>query len=247
MRCLSLSILAVSVAFAQSAIVDSHTGCLLGGWDGKQWTAKPNFEAKRSYRVFGPESVEPLELLGEAPKPIEGPCGNALEVSFDKELPEGSIAVTGAGKQFTVEAIPLNSRTYISAFRALLDAHGVRSAVHIGQLLRVDLDGDGKQEVLASLYSVSDDSSTSHPGDYSAIVMRHLDAKDRLTTQVIAFEKHPRRGRVTHMTIGPLVDLNGDGKAEVVIRGEYAKGKFSHVYEMKNGKLVRVLECTCGE
>src|SRR2546430_1598232 len=99
MRYLSLSILAVSVAFAQSAIVDSHTGCLLGGWDGKQWTAKPKVEANRSYRVFGTESAEPLDRVGEAPKPIEGPCGNALEVPFDKDLPEGSVAVVGAAKQ----------------------------------------------------------------------------------------------------------------------------------------------------
>jgi len=240
---ISIIFLAASAAFAQTAIVDSHTGCLLGGWNGKHWTAKLDLPGDRSYRVYPGEASQ----SGHAPKPIEGPCGDALEIPFEKELPEGSIAVSGSSKPFAVESLRLNSRVYVSEFRSLLDARGVRSAVRIEQLLRVDLDGDGKQEVLASLYSVREAGPASHAGDYSAIVMRRVNAGGQLTTQVVDFEKHPREGGVTHMTLGPLVDLNGDGRAEVVIRGQYTKGKYSHVYELKNGKLVRVLECTCGE
>ena len=245
MRQTLLLLVATLTAIAQTAIVDSHTACLLGGWNGKQWTSKLTLDGDRPYKVFGVPTT--VELTGHQPKPIQGPCGDSLEVPFDKELPEGSVAVNGPATARVPEMLPLNSRVYVSAFRALLDARGVRSAVHIEQLLRVDLDGDGKQEVVASLYSVREPGPSSHAGDYSAIVLRRIDSKGLLTTQLVDFEKHPREGGLTHMTIGPLIDLNGDGKAEVVIRGQYNKGRYSHVYEIKSGKLVRVLECSCGE
>jgi hypothetical protein len=241
----SILLLAATAAFAQTAIVDSHTACLLGGWNGKQWTSKPALEGDRPYTIYG--APNPDEFIGHPPKPIEGPCGGAMEIPFDKELPEDSIAVTGSAKLFDVESLAATSRVYISAFRSLLNERKVASAVHIEQLLRVDLDGDGRQETLAALYSVKEPGPASHPGDYSAIVMRRVDEHGQLHTQVVDFEKYPREGGVTHMTLGPVIDLNGDGKAEVIVRGQYTKGRYSHVYELQKGKLVRVLECTCGE
>ncbi|HEY3739589.1 MAG TPA: hypothetical protein VGL53_07085 [Bryobacteraceae bacterium] len=245
---LAALLLAGFTVCAQTAIVDSHTRCLLGGWDGKGWTATPQLDGDRVYNIYGAADGSAIsELTGHPPRPIEGPCGGSLEIPFDHELPEGSVAVSGPAKLFAFESLPVTSRSYISAFRALLNAQGVRSAVRIEQLLRVDLDGDGKMETLASLYSVREPGPESSPGDYSAIVMRRVDEHDHLTTQIVDFEKHPREGGVTHMTIGPILDLNGDGRAEVVIRGQYTKGRYSHVYQLVKGKLVRVLECTCGE
>jgi hypothetical protein len=249
-RILGLSaLLAVWAVSGQPLIVDSHTRCLLGGWDGTHWVSKPPVAGERRYRIFladGEEESAPRP--GGAPKPIEGPCGDSQEVPFTPDLPDGSIAVSGErAKRVATESVPLNSRFYVSAFRSLLDRRGVRSPVRIEQLLRVDLDGDGRQEVLASLYGVKEEGPVSHTGDYAAIVLRRVDEHNRVSTQVVDFESHPRKDGVTHMTIGPLVSLKGDGEVQVLIRGRFTKGMYSHLYELRKGKLVRVLECTCGE
>src|SRR5258705_2794486 len=130
---------------AQTAIVDSHTSCLLGGWHRQKWvdgkSLAPFLKGDREYQVFG-SSGTAAAVTGTAPKPIEGPCGGAMEVSFGRELPQNSVAVTGAATLRVPESLPLTAKAYVSAFRELLTEKGIRTAVHIDQLVRVDLDGD---------------------------------------------------------------------------------------------------------
>lgn len=249
MRVLVAYLMSVPLA-AQIAAVDAPTGCLLGGWQRGRWTdgkaLTAALKSARTYRVIGTAGNPGPDRQGSAPKPLEGPCGEAMEVKFEPALPEGSVAVTGSAKEHSAESIPKNSRSYLSLFRKTLDEKGVKSPVKVDQLLRIDLDGDGKMEVLASLYSVQKEGVVSSTGDYSLLLMRRVDAKEQVSTQIIGFEKDPREGGMTHRTFGPFIDLNGDGKAEVIVRGEYAQGQYTHVYELQNGKLVRVLECNCG-
>ena len=40
--------------------------------------------------------------------------------------------------------------------------------------------------------------------------------------------------------------LNGDGKMEIVVFGEYYEGAFSSVYEISGNKAAKVLETGCG-
>ncbi|MCX6624100.1 MAG: hypothetical protein NTY38_24160 [Acidobacteria bacterium] len=145
-----------------------------------------------------------------------------------------------------MERLSLSSRVYLSAFRALLDSHRFSAAVRITQLLRVDLDGDGRMEVLAALTNAASDRTYSSPGEYSVIAVRWVDSAKRVHTQALDVEKHPREGGLTRMRFGPPVDLNGDGKLEVIVRGSYVMGKYTHVLEWRGEKFVRVLECSCG-
>ncbi len=45
--------------------------------------------------------------------------------------------------------------------------------------------------------------------------------------------------------IAAIADLNGDGKMEIVLHSFYYEGSWNQVFEMKGGKLTKVLEVSC--
>jgi len=46
--------------------------------------------------------------------------------------------------------------------------------------------------------------------------------------------------------LSAIADLNGDGKMEIVIYGEYYEGHWSEMYELNGNKPTKVLEIGCG-
>jgi hypothetical protein len=249
MRTAVLIVLVSGMLSAQTLVVDGHTGGLLGGWASGKWidSQAAGKLAKDGDDYLVSSAGGGTTKKGGAARPIEGPCGDSWEVVIP-DLPEEALAVHGEARFVIPKVIPSTSRVYAIALRPLLDQNSIRSAVRIDQLWQVDLNGDGVNEVLASLYSAAKPGvPVSQPGDYSLIAVRVLNAEKKVQTLVPILEKYKKGGEdVARLRLGPVVDLNGDGNAEIVVYGRYVKGKFTHVYELKNGKLERVLECSCG-
>jgi hypothetical protein len=247
---LLLTLCAALLPAQQTLVLDGYTGSLLGGWRQGKWIASAEAAklVKEGETFQTPDQAGVKTATGPA-KPVDGPCGDAWEVPLAAELGADAIAITTAGAFQTPKTIPSDARVYQIAFRTVLDQQGIRSPVKIDQLWQADLDGDGKPEVLASLYHASKPGeAVNQPGDYSLIAVRFSDAQKRVKTYVPIVERYTRGGDdVTRLRLGPLVDIDGDGKPELIVRGEYLKGKFTHVYRYKgNGKFERVLECSCG-
>jgi len=129
--------------------------------------------------------------------------------------------------------------------------------VKIDNILRVDLDGDGEDEVLISAtnYFSKDDRvpMRSPAGSYSMVLLRHVVA-GKVETQLVEGEFHPkayvRKGdnfdAPNAYKVIAVLDLDGDGKMEVVVGSNYYEGEEITIYRCDPRKVEALLSVSCG-
>ena len=179
-----------------------------------------------------------------------------------------------------VEAMPRRStmlsaddKTCRDAVKRVLTRQGLRNATpHIMQIVRVDLDGDGNEEVLITSQNILKESKAfaswgkdtsfqmelpvppdSHKGDYSLVLLRkevNGTVRDIVLSSFIAL----RNGTPVDPEWKPAIlhkiclcaDLNGDGNMEVIIGQRYYEGYSYQVHEIKGATAKLVLENGAG-
>ena len=225
----------------------------LGWWDGTGWVDAGNalpVVGGENYQVAvlgltatttgsGQELVcEPLEnvgvvlanerLLGEWP----GPYGVAISApwTLTPHLVE-SVADDGSYAEFASQ---------------LLSERGLEVADPvITQLLRVDLEGDGLNEVIVVSEEITGGMLPA-VGDYSIIFMRKVvqgDVETAVLAESIVLDEEtfPESFRV-----GSVADMSGDGKMEIIVSSAYFEGLAVEVFEYVNDDLGPVAQISTG-
>lgn len=122
--------------------------------------------------------------------------------------------------------------------------------VQLSHVLRVDLEGDGVDEVLLGASRLV--ANTSLPpvaaGDYSLIILRQIvgDAVVNLPLRLDVYPEaqdlaYPYRYEVT-----AVLDLNGDGVLEIVVHGLRYEGEWVGVFQVAGDQAEPVLIASCG-
>ncbi len=263
MKTLTLLFLTLILSFtiaAQSKIVpliDAKVGGLLGGVEnGKYLDAKTTFgklkdAEKFSLFTIGGKSGD-LDATIESP---DVPCDDFYYVKTDSEDQKG--LGIGAGMNWnplprTAKAVNLQDKTYLKVVTDILRLKGLpRSQAVIEQAVKIDLDGDGTDEVLLTASSYGGRISPQvKAGNYSFVVLRKIVAGK--PKNIFLAEEYVKKfiefGAPNRFEISGIADLNGDGKLEIVLYGEYYEGSGSSVYELKGDKPVEIkmLETGCG-
>lgn len=264
---ISCSLLFPYTLFAQklSPVVDiGGGGCVMGGVkDGKWIKAEdiaPLMSGGERYTVYNMRRRIGVRV-GVKPASEGPPCSDTMYVkNMAPKADEGGLIAVG-GSWNALPRLPKvesnSSSVYRSAVAAVLRKNGIREPqVNIVKVLRVDLDGDGTQEVLinatrAKRWESGSITHDSNPGDYSLILLRRV-VRGKVQTLVIEGEYHPR-GRVPE-TDGPpneyglaaLLDLNGDGRLEIIVEGGYYEGGWKTVYAYRAGRVESIFGCGCG-
>jgi hypothetical protein len=116
----------------------------------------------------------------------------------------------------------------------------------------VDLDGDGEEEVLISATNYGDDveglSANATGGSYSIVLLRRV-VTGKVDTQMIAGEIYPAKKTFSapnSYRIRALLDLDGDGKLELILESSYYEGGATTVYGFKGRKAEQLLTVECG-
>jgi hypothetical protein len=228
--------------WADSPIVVAGFGAL-GWWDGSSWVAVEEgttlpVSGGEDYQVafLGVEAVttgggqealcEPLnnpgvaledeELLGDFP----GPYGVAISAPWElvphlaEEIEDGD----GSNSAF--------AREVLAGFGLDVPEPPIK------QLLRVDLEGDGVNEIIVVAEDVTE-GLFAEVGDYSLAFLRKTvggSIQDIVLGESVITDES-QLPLVYSFSVGAVADLNGDAKMEIVVSSAYYEGLGVEVWE----------------
>jgi hypothetical protein len=248
------------MVFGQTAvvpIVELKNRGLLGGVRNGRWIppsrVAPGLKDETEFVLVGWNGLEEgavtLGKKGEA----EDVCRDFTRMEFELTQDHG-VAIGTTAKWNPVPRMPRaihpGNATYKSVVTKFLAERGVsRPVVQIKEAFRIDLEGDGVEEVvLSATHYKKGLSSSAAPGDYSLVIVRK-NVGSVVTDHLLQGDFVMKRvdfGAPSEHHISTIADLNGDGKMEIVLYGFYYEGGFASAWEMKDGRPVEIKEFKIG-
>lgn len=261
MRAVASFVLAAATAAAADLhpIVEVETGYFFGATAGGKWI-KAEKAAKQitgdiTYDVYSLTARVGKTRAGK-PVSVSEPCPDTLTVQLSAKPEHGAVALAAPWN-----ALPRKPRiadatqeVYRKAVAEFLSEHGIRNPrVKITRIVRVDLDGDGEDEALISAtnYAGAEGEAPMHApkaGGYSIVLLRRV-VNGKLQPQLVAGEMYPTAKESVAPNvyqINAVLDLDGDGKMEVVIESHYYEGGDTTIYRCEPGKITELLKVECG-
>lgn len=238
--------------------------CLIGGTSNGKWVdasaIAPQLKGGEKYHLYT-LARRAGESTGGAPKVLADYCSDTLEVELDPKPGEGTVLVVGGSWNAMPRAPQVlgnNEQAYKEATADILRRKRFRKpTINITRVLRIDLEGDGIEEVLVSAahYEEGLGSATgsmaihAKAGDYSLVFLRKL-IRGKVQNIVIDGEFYPTKadegGPPSQYIVAAVGDVDGDGTMEVVVRSDYYEGDASTVYSIKGDKVTTMSSCACG-
>jgi FG-GAP repeat len=263
----ALLICAAAPAAELHPIVEVSSGYLFGATTDGKW-----MKAEGSAKVIGDETTYRIYGLtqsfgkakGGKPKPSEEEvCSDMLVVPLSATAEKGAIALAASWNAFPrkPQVLDTTQQVYVDAVRDFLITKGIdKPKAKIENIVRVDLEGDGEEEVLISAtnYFQKDEGAPmrSPAGSYSMVLLPRVVA-GKVETQLVAGEFYPKA--YPHATgddasfnapnaykVIAVLDLDGDGKLEVVVASQYYEGGATTIYRCNPKKIEALLSVSCG-
>ena len=245
-------------------VVDLSENCIVGGTSGGKWVEadvlSPLIKGNERYRLYT-LTKQVGEVAGQKPESYGEPCEDTKTMKLTPE-PQEAIAVGGDWNALprVPRVVGTNDPVYRQVVAGFLRRKGfVRPKINITQIIRIDLDGDGTEEVIVSANHLAGGLRSpergmafhAEPGDYSLVFVRKL-IRGRVQDIVLAEEYYPKKtsepwGPPNQNDVAAVLDLNGDGRMEIILHGAYYEGSWSTVFRLDaNNKFENVFGCGCG-
>lgn len=227
----------------------------LGGWDGTAWVQlDEGWEPTPAGRTY--QTLTAAGAVAEATSvSVPGTCPVGDEPYLEIPLPQDDVAGAGiavAGvadpRPRPVEQLDPAADTYrAAAVEAVTQLDLDDPAPEVRQVVRVDLDGDGTDEVLVAARRQTVGLIGAPPGEYGVLFLRRVVDGEVTTTIIDSGVSTVESPILEDYGIGAVADLNGDGRMELVVNVRYYEGSETTVYEMgAGGAMAQVLTNWCG-
>lgn len=179
-------------------------------------------------------------------------CGT-YSVGTEADLNEAGFIGTLDGWDVTkrdVTELSAEGEFYRQAVTDWLSSEGVPAPqIDTMQVFRVDIEGDGADEVFVSAHHFTDGSGhMTQAGDYSVVLMRRVTGNDVLTLAItgkIHTSAQPELTFPFTYSFSNFIDLNQDGILEVVVALKRWEGFGASVYQIDGQEIVQVLNDVC--
>lgn len=243
------------VAISSVCPIISGTGCVVGGVKDGEWLEVGN---ELQELIKGEEKYNIYSLTGK----IEEATGSTavwrpgavewLQVEFTPkyELTEQNVAMSASWP--AMPRVPVMQKDNIEGYeqevKRILEKNGIMdSQVKVNQVIRIDLEGDGTEEVIVNASSLEGAAPIKAPkGSYSMIFLRKLIA-GKVKTMMLREEYYTDYLEAPVINkVASVLDANGDGVMEIMIWEGYYEGKAMYVYEIKEDMAKIVLGFAIG-
>lgn len=141
-----------------------------------------------------------------------------------------------------VTKLPGTNRTY----QAFLDGwlrqtYGQRYRPGNTRFFRVDLDGNGTDEVILEAASFEQPGTEVSRDEYSVVLLRGI-RRNRVETHVLWADRFGRGQMPYRNRLEAIADIDGDGVMEVVVTSRYYEGEAGRLWRWRNGELKKLAE-----
>lgn len=243
------------------AIVEIRQACLIGGVRNKRWVGADAFgkrlKGARKFSLYTLKGPAGEITTSKIAQDGNEPCPDFWSAETSSQTKEG-IAI--ASPFWNVmprlpRAVDPKDTTYVRIVSDILNGAGIKKPVmEITQAYKIDLDGDGKEEVViaanhygSGLRELTGIAGMIEAGDYSFVLVRKIiSGKVQnifITKEFFPKELGPGLARGNH--ISAIADLNGDGVMEIVLYSAYYEGSESYIIQIRGNKAITALDCSC--
>lgn len=221
-------------------------GLLIGKYVDKKWSMIDGSEKFKG--VIKLTSVE-LDRLGKTFSGRGfGPNGQGDSI-VEMEPFQPGIIVHGLSPKFPRKAAPIGKKnpTYLAVVQESIKKAGCTGKANIEEAYSVDLDGDGTKEILIEARTPGITLRDTYNGtikDYTCVLLRSI-RNGKPETAVLEFSSSVQ-GPTSFSYIRSIVDLDGDGRMEIVIGSDYYEGYGSAIFGYQKGVLKKIAENSAG-
>ncbi|PKL46939.1 MAG: hypothetical protein CVV42_14695 [Candidatus Riflebacteria bacterium HGW-Riflebacteria-2] len=240
----------------KAEVVPVVADLLLGGWMNGNWldaeTIASHVPAGLVYKTYsfdGPQS----DTTGFAPRYEEEGCEH-YSIDFDDGCVTSDTLLAVGSRHNGMPRRPRLQTDGLKPYEELvagyLKKNGIFAEPQIQQVVRVDLDGDGSEEVVVVAGNADASNTRFVENTYSLVLFRRL-VNGKVLTDIL--HEHYYHENSEGMADSPssyetvfAVDINGDGVLELLLYGRYYEGFWYEIYEFSSKGLKKVLSAGLG-
>jgi len=224
---------------------------LMGGVTRDGWFTAAESAAR--YAGTGTYSLhtmtEGYKYLVQGMAPDFSPASQVYSIRTDVSLDERGMVGVLDGWDITkrdVTELSAEGELYQQVVVDWLKTQGVdEPQLGILQIFRVDIEGDGTDEVFISATHLDDSQHMTYSGDYSIILLRKVVGNDVVTLPVVWDVYLSQEAEMTFprtYSLANFIDLNQDGVLEVVVDIQQWEGDGAIIYQVDGQNIIQVLK-----
>ena len=223
---------------------------LLGGVSRENWLAPEEsvarFSGEATYSLHTLLQENKYFFRGTAPEFF--PTSQSYSIQTDADIKEVGLLGVLDGWTITKRAVTelsADGQFYQQAVLDWLTTERVSAPqLDVLHVFRVDIEGDGVDEIFISASHLDESQHTTKAGDYSVVLMRKVIGNDAVTVPIVGDVYRSQELEITYpitYSLANFIDLNQDGVLEVIVDTQKWENVGARIYQINGQDVIQAL------